>query len=689
MFRSNTTRLRTWITSGLLLATSACTDTGETAVSPTFEPPGPKFNAGAVAGTDYGIASPDTSISVSQGLKLYFYQPTIIYQISGRNKIAVPTKYVSRNPAILEMGTVSGGYGNFIGKSVGSTYVIGWVWNKYDSIKVTVKAVTTTPTSPTPTSPTPTSPTPTSPTPTSPTPTSPTPTSPTPVTPSGSPTYVTPAAPATVPVAYPAMTGTSRKVNAGGDLQAALNAALPGDEIVLQNGATFTGNFTLPPKTGTAMIVVRSETVPVGAGTRMTPAAAVNAAKIVTASSDAAIKTTAGSANWRFVGLEVARKVGTPYNYGIIVLGRGDEKVLSTLPRNIVLDRMYIHGTTTDGTSRCVAFNGTMLAVIDSHLGECHAKGQDAQGVGGWNGPGPFLIENNRIEASGQGVMFGGADPVIANVSPSDITIRRNYIYKPMTWGNGVWTVKAAFELKHGKRVLFEGNVIENHWADAQVGFAILLQTLADNNTSWAWTTVQDIMIRNNLIKNATSGANVLSRVAYNGGPMPTNPTSRVVFLNNVFQNVGRDPIKGTGGIAFQLLSDLVDVSLVNNTVIQSQGANQAVFFDGLPTIRTTIVNNVFPVTSYGIFGSSRGSGNGAINFYAPGGVVVGNVLPGQPASTYPANNFFPSSILTVQITSLIGPNFSLASTSPYYTSLLGLVGVNSTTLNGLIGGVQ
>ena len=47
-------------------------------------------------------------------------------------------------------------------------------------------------------------------------------------------------------------------VNAGGDLQAAINNAQPGDTILLQAGATFTGNFILPNKGGSSYITIRS-----------------------------------------------------------------------------------------------------------------------------------------------------------------------------------------------------------------------------------------------------------------------------------------------------------------------------------------------------------------------------------------------------------------------------------------------
>src|SRR5262245_64769539 len=64
-------------------------------------------------------------------------------------------------------------------------------------------------------------------------------------------------------------------VAAGGDLQAAINAAKPGDVIALAPGATFTGNFVLPNKgTSTLPIIIRSaapDSALPPAGVRITP----------------------------------------------------------------------------------------------------------------------------------------------------------------------------------------------------------------------------------------------------------------------------------------------------------------------------------------------------------------------------------------------------------------------------------
>ena len=84
---------------------------------------------------------------------------------------------------------------------------------------------------------------------------------------------------------YSPPAGNTITVNAGSDLQSAINSAQLGDTIVLQAGATWTGNFTLPNKTsGSGWIYIRTSaysSLP-APGTRVFPSDAGNMAKIVT-----------------------------------------------------------------------------------------------------------------------------------------------------------------------------------------------------------------------------------------------------------------------------------------------------------------------------------------------------------------------------------------------------------------------
>ncbi|MGH9903007.1 MAG: hypothetical protein ACRD68_14470, partial [Pyrinomonadaceae bacterium] len=76
------------------------------------------------------------------------------------------------------------------------------------------------------------------------------------------------------------------RVAAGGDFQAALYAAHPGDTILLEAGATFVGPFTLPykPGTGTDWITIRSSAPDAdlpAPGERVTPAHSPRLPKLV------------------------------------------------------------------------------------------------------------------------------------------------------------------------------------------------------------------------------------------------------------------------------------------------------------------------------------------------------------------------------------------------------------------------
>ena len=226
-------------------------------------------------------------------------------------------------------------------------------------------------------------------------------------------------------------------VAAGGDLQAALNAARPGDTILLEEGAEFVGAFVLPAKTGDQWITLRSaapDTVLPPPGKRIKPSQAPLLARLRSPTGDAALRTAAGAHHWRIAYLEF--RAGYEGNGDIVQIGDGSsaQNSLDKVPHDIVLSHLYIHGDPVWGQKRGIALNAAAVTIRDSHISDCKGVGQDTQAIGGWNGPGPYTIENNYLEAAGENVMFGGADPAIPNLVADGITFRGNYVSRPMAW---------------------------------------------------------------------------------------------------------------------------------------------------------------------------------------------------------------------------------------------------------------
>jgi hypothetical protein len=135
-------------------------------------------------------------------------------------------------------------------------------------------------------------------------------------------------------------------VDAGGNLQSALDAARPGDTIVLQAGAVFTGDFTLPAKGGAAYITIRSS-APDGslppAGSRITPSSAPLLAKIRSTSAGPAFRTAAGASYWRFLFLEIFPSTSTSSS-NLVEFGTFSQTTLASVPHHLVMDRCYLHG---------------------------------------------------------------------------------------------------------------------------------------------------------------------------------------------------------------------------------------------------------------------------------------------------------------------------------------------------------
>ena len=239
----------------------------------------------------------------------------------------------------------------------------------------------------------------------------------------------------------------TRTVGRGENLQLALNAAEPGDVLLLEAGAEFVGNFTLPVKAGNVPIVVRSAPsagLP-RAGERISPGHAPALARLRSPNAAAALRTAPGAHHWEIQYLEFAANHG---GFGdIIQLGDGSkaQNTLDRVPHHLVLSHVYVHGDPLLGQKRGVALNSAHTTIRDSYISDCKGVGMDTQAIGGWNGPGPFVIENNYLEAAGENILFGGADPAIPGLTPDDITFRRNFVSRPLAWREPIIpTVQAA-----------------------------------------------------------------------------------------------------------------------------------------------------------------------------------------------------------------------------------------------------
>ena len=456
----------------------------------------------------------------------------------------------------------------------------------------------------------------------------------------------------TVSTAYPAG-GRTVRVPARGNLQSALDAARPGDVLLLPAGATYVGNFNLPNKGATpggaaagGWIIVRTDVPDArlgAAGTRMTPSRskALQLARILSSNYDPAIGTEAGAHHFRFTGVEIGVTPDVKTMNTLVRFGASGEsqRTLASMPHDLIVDRSFVHGTATLDMKRCIALNSGSAAVMDSWVSDCHARNGDSQAILGYNGAGPYRIENNYLEAAHEVIMFGGSDPGVPGLVPSDIEVRGNHITRPLAW-KGTWQVKNLFETKNARRVLIEGNVLENNWSGAQNGFAFVLKSENQDNGA-PWSTSSDITVRYNVIRNTGSVFNLSA----NGSSYKVVPAARYTISHNLVEGVNVGPYTGEG-VAFQVLNGMSDVTISHNTIINPRANQSTMVFDGAPVQRLVFHSNLFNHGQYGVHGTGAGTGVGTLARYAPKAVFRANAIIGADCRSYTASTVCPASFL-------------------------------------------
>ncbi|OLD63111.1 MAG: hypothetical protein AUI47_10390 [Acidobacteria bacterium 13_1_40CM_2_68_5] len=500
--------------------------------------------------------------------------------------------------------------------------------------------------------------------------------------------------PTTFDTTLPAVTGSTFPVNAGGSIQTAINAAAVANpnlnhEIVVQAGSAFTGALTIPARAaGTGWIIIRSSALASlpAAGTRVGPANATNMPKIQGPGTGASFTISNGSPHAT-----------------LIRIGSGAETTVGQLATNIVLDRVYLHSFSTAlsaGLKFGVQMNGAKIALLDSYVDDMKAapnqilSGDDGEskGVIAWNGSGPFKIVNNFIQAAAINVLFGGSDASAAALRPADLDFRNNYVPKDAARWRGTSVVaKTTFELKNMARVLIEGNRFETAWvpANGDGGQLIRLNVRNQNGTD-PGSRVQDITFRNNIVKSGGTGIQFL----VHDDPNASSNMARGLFENNLFDDINSVTWGGLGNAwTFASYSpgspepnSAQEMVFNHNTVfsnmapINAQDSTNQVFEPGANTFQ----NNIFQRGSFGLVSGSFGEGTPTLNGRFAAAPFTRNLMIGGSSLSYPANNFFPVTVLAVGFVNFAAGDYHLAATSIYRNLATDGtdIGVNVDTLN-------
>jgi hypothetical protein len=517
--------------------------------------------------------------------------------------------------------------------------------------------------------------------------------------------------------------GKTWVVRAGESFERVLAGVSCGDVIRLQAGATFSGSFELPNKNcdDSHWIIIRTSAPDSSLppeGTRLTPCYAgvpslpgrprLNCASTANVlakiefngkSGSGPLSFSSGAGHYRLLGLELTRSSAPGPVYNLVQFGGSAD--------HVVFDRLWLHGTPQDETVRGILLGASRsVAVVDSFFTDFHCVAKtgsctDAQAVAGGlgDGPmGPYKIVDNFLEAAGQSIMFGGGR---ASMTPQDIEIRHNHMFKPLTWMKGQagyvggtdgnpFIVKNLFELKNAQRVLLEGNVLEDTWGGfSQVGFAILLtpkNQAGKGNNLCPICQVTDVTVRYDSIRHVAAGVQIANGLADNGAAALAGERYSIhdVIIDDI------DGAKYNGPGEFAQLSVAAGAAILQNVTINHVTVFPAnrLFIVGdqlgkAPQMKNFVFTNsivsagVYPVWSTGGGGTAncaaRNSPLSTFDACFSSYTFVANAIIAVPSSAraekWPPKNFFPASEAVVRFSSYNGGNggdYHLQPSSPY-----------------------
>jgi hypothetical protein len=318
----------------------------------------------------------------------------------------------------------------------------------------------------------------------------------------------------------------------------------------------------------------------------------------------------------------------------VVLVGSSTATDPSQQPDDVVLDRIEVVAPEATGGWRGVEAHTRSFALLRSRVTGFWYQNRQSQGYWTCNGPGPYLISDNHIEASGENILFGGGTIVNESMHPANAHILGNTLLKPATWRTKGGSVCNSLEFKAMKTALVEHNTLDGCWKDVQPGNMIVLTPRNQYNNS-PWTVVKNITIRHNTTRNHTHEFAVSILLEDNNAP--SQRTEDITIEGNLFE----DSPKG-----IQIVRGLVGQLRVTNNTWPKMKWNLMAFDGDYATtwVKPVLVfrDNVTYSGAYGVSGKNTSPGVPTLDaFMVKPYDFTGNIIEKTELRTipWPPNN--------------------------------------------------
>jgi hypothetical protein len=360
---------------------------------------------------------------------------------------------------------------------------------------------------------------------------------------------------ATVPAPPPVTTAA--------DLDAAVNAALPGETIVLDPSLVYAAPFTLA-KT----VTLQSATAGTGRMTVDEPAP-----KFLNGFNNVAVDA-------RFFGLEIRNATGMA-------------TVVTMTGPGAIWDRCRVLGDPVLVDARHgFQWIGGKQQILRCYVEDIFHPTADAQAVIGWDCDPGLVVDDCYLSASGQSAMFGGSDSVTALRIPQDILMTNNDCTKRPEWV-GKYQVKCAIEFKSAIRARVLYNRLSYAGKSQGQGSYLIVATVRNQNGKAPWSCISSVEIANCTGGHAAGICNILGT----DNDFPSGVLDGLNFHDCSFDNI--DGTLGEGRI-IKMGAAPKHVTFKNLTVDGVNIQARAYFYTPTPPVGLIMAGMSLPTSHYG-----------------------------------------------------------------------------------------